>query len=288
MRVEDAIIGANTDQAYQSPMVNLTKGGQFGYSPVLGEWVSNAAYKRQHLIPILLQYPRAFNYTTNKDYWIHQLQALVERQARTIDGLNAGLNVEVAGHPVGGGGQNQQEYMNVTEVETSVTMSWEDKYGAAIGRFWRRYITLFMMDPNAKVAAITTTPRGREIKDWLPDMYSFSMLFIEPDPLHRHVVKSWVVSNMFPQGTGDIVGRRDITAAWEFQPIDITFGGIAQFGPGPDQFAQRVLDRLDTTGAAPTQRAAFIQSIQEDITAANQGYQGSIEQVARNAVNVNF
>lgn len=286
-RIEEAILGRETSgHGFQSPMTDLKYGGQMGYSPVLGEWVSNAAYKRQHVIPILLQYPRAFDVLQNREYWISTLKALVEQHVRTIDGLNAGLNVETAGHPVGGGGQQQLEYTNVTETETSVVMSWEDKYGMAIGRFWRRYVTYLMMDPHSKVAAISTTPEGRRLEDWLPDMYSFSMLFMEPDPHHSRVVKSWVVSNLFPQGTGDIVGRRDITAALEFQPVDITFGGIAQFGPGVDEFAQSIMDRIDITAASPTNRKSFIQSIQEDISAANTGYRHTAEQTGRDSIRV--
>lgn len=285
-RLQDALLGK--DKAYAqgsvSNMVDLKYGGQHGWSPVLSEWVSSAAYKRQNVIPILLQAPNAFEVMPNKEYWYSSLKALVEQHPKTIDGLNAGLNVDTDSTAVGGGGQRQLEFTNVTEMETSVSMSWDEKYGMPISKFWRRYITYLMMDPNSKVAGISTLARGRELQDLLPDRYSFSMLFMEPDPHHVTVNKAWIVANMFPQSAGDIVGRRDLTAPLELQSIDITFGGIAQFGPGVDLFAQTVLNEINIIGASPMNREAFIGRISGDVKAANSGYAHTVKEAARGSV----
>lgn len=284
-RFEDTLLG---NKAYgigeNNPMLNLKRGGQMGWAPVLGEWVSNAAYKRQHVIPFLLQEPLGFKALPNPEYWTATLKALVEQHVRVIDGLNAGLEVQTASHPVGGGGQQQLEFVNVTETPTNVTMNWEDKYGMPIGNFWRRYITYLMMDPNSKVAGLSTLTEGKRFKDMLPDVYSFSMLFVEPDPHHVSVVKAWIVSNLFPQSTGDIVGRRDITQDLDLQPVDITFGGIAQYGPGVKEFAQSMLDRINITGASPMNRKAFINTINADVDVAQTGYKHSVQETARGAV----
>lgn len=284
-RMTDAILGNKAHgTGSKTPMVDLKYGGHFGWAPVLGEWVSSAAYKRQNVIPILLQEPVAFQALPNPEYWTNTLKALVEQHPQTIDGLNATYEVETAETPVGGGGQRQLEFVNVTEGQTNVNMTWTDKYGMPIRKFWQRYITYLMMDPNSKVSVISTLEKGRDFTDWLPDMYSFSMLFIEPDPHHVSVTQAWIVSNMFPQNSGEIVGRRDITAGLELATVDIPFGGIAQFGPGVDEYAQTVLDSINITGCSPLHREAFIKDISANVAAGDSGYRRSVEKTGLNAV----
>jgi len=112
------------------------------------------------------------------------------------------------------------------------------------------------------------------------------MLFIEPDVTHQKVVKSWLVTNMWPQGTGEIEGRRDLTAAGEPTTLNITFTGISQFGAGVDVFAQQILDSINITGANPSMRPAFVQSIAADVLAANVGYKVGVDTLANSAIRV--
>lgn len=283
-RVKDAILvqkgwarGAN------APLTDLQFGGQMGYAQNYTEWVSNAAYVRKNLIPLLVEYPRGFNFLPEKNYWISTLRALVELHALSIDGLAAGLEVAVIENPAGGAGQMQEDFSDVTQARSNVQIRWPEKYGAPISRFWSSYIRMLMMDPETKVAGISTIAGARP-GDMLPDMWSFTMMFIEPDPQHSKVLRSWLVTNMFPHGTGEIIGRREIGAAGEGQQIDLGFGGLAQFGYGVDLFAQRLLDGIDITGANPLNRPAFVQQIDADVLAVNRGYRQGAEELGASAV----
>jgi len=285
-RLTDAILQTTTSyaQGHGAPMVDLQHGGQMGYSPDLAEWVSNQAYVRRNLICLLVEAPKGFSLLPNPESWIATLRSLVELHPLSIDGLNAGLEVEWAQNPVGGGGQIQEDFTDVKEVQSSPVFRWGEKYGMPIATFFRGWITNLMMDPNTKYANVATL--ANKPTDLLSDMTAATMIFIEPDPTHTKVVKSWLVTNMMPKGTGEIIGRRDVTQANETPTYDITFSGIAQFGVGVDQFAQQLLDGISLTGANPQLRPAFVNAITADILATKKGYANEVTAMAAAAIKV--
>ena len=266
----------------QAPVVDLRNGGQMGYSPVYAEWVSNAKYIRKNLICILVEAPTGFEYLDPSGTMTSTLKALVELHAMSVEGLNAKLTVETAENPFGGGGQVQEDPTDVKEERPNISFKFEEKYGMPIFNFFRYWITGLIMDPQTKVATIATLPNRPA--DLLPDRYTATMLFIEPDPVHNKVVKSWLVTNMMPKDTGDAIGRRELTAAGEQTTYDIQFTGIAQYSTGVDSFAQRILDSLSITGANPQRRAAFLDGISADVAAGIKGYQSEAANIASSQV----
>jgi hypothetical protein len=285
-RIASALLGSGIGPAqnYKNPMLDLTYGGMHGWAPKLDEWVNNQQYIRQNVIPILLEAPTGFKFFPNPDVWISTLRSLMELHSLSITGLNAGLEVEFASTPVGGSGQQQEDPTDVKETPSAVTHRWNEKYGMPVVRFWSQYIRYLLMDANSKFAGITTLAGAKgEVTDMLADRRSFSMLYIEPDPTHTQVVKSWIVTNMMPKSSGEITGQHDKTAAGEPVTYDIAFTGIHQTGWGVQDFAQEVLDGMNITGADPYARAAFIKEISADVTAStNTGYKTSIDKVVEN------
>lgn len=191
--------------------LDVIKGGQHGWSPNLAQLVGNHAYVTYPLVCILLEAPRAFENLPNKQSWVSMLRALVETHAIRIEGFEAGLEVATSSVKVGGGGEEQDHYTDVTRARTQPKFSWEEKYGKPIQTFLQYWITYLMKDPETKYANIATIT-GRGPTDMLLDRYSATMLFIEPDPTHRYVLDAWVTTNMFPKGTGQISAKRDLTS----------------------------------------------------------------------------
>jgi hypothetical protein len=285
-RIADAILNGTTAYAsgHNAPMVDLQYGGQMGFAPDLAEWVSNQAYVRRNLICLLVEAPKGFNLLPNPNYWIATLRSLVELHPLSIEGLNAGLEVEVTETPVGGAGQMQEDITDVKETRSSPVFRWNEKYGMPIAAFFRGWITNLLMDPNSKVANINTL--STKPTDMLSDITSATMIFIEPDPTFTKVVKSWLVTNMMPKGTGEITGRRDLPQAAEPVTYDITFTGIAQYGVGVDAFAQTLLTGISLTGANPQNRPAFVQAITQDILATKKSFANNIVSQASEAIKV--
>jgi len=285
-RLSNAILDGTMSYAkgHRAPMVDLQNGGQMGFAPDLAGWVSNQAYIRRNLICILVEAPKGFNLLPDPQSWIATLRALVELHPLSIDGLNAGLEVEFASNPVGGAGQQQEDFTDVKETQSQPVFRFAEKYGMPIANFFRGWITNLMMDPNSKVANIATL--ANKPTDMLSDMTAATMIFIEPDPTFTKVQKSWLVTNMMPKGTGEIVGRRDLTQAAEATTYDINFTGIAQFGVGVDVFAQTLLDAISLTGANPQNRPAFVNNITADILATAKSFTGNVAEQAAASLKV--
>lgn len=284
-RVTDALLQGKAYSANRTqPMLDITYGGQFGYANDLTQWVSNSNYVRRNLIALLVEAPLFFKNMPNPDVWTSSLRALVETHPRTIEGLNAGLTVETAETPVGGAGEVQEEVTDVKRARSQPVFTYDEKYGMPIQTFLCDWIALGLMDPDTKIAGVGNLS-GNRPSDMLPDQYAATMIFIEPDPTHRKVLKSWLCTNMFPKGTGDIIGKRDITSGLELQSLNIEFTAISQFNLGSNALAQRLLDSINISNANPYMRKAFIDSITADVAAASKtGYANSVTGVSGNAI----
>ncbi len=281
-RVSQAVLSQAYAADNTAPMLDLSYGGQGGWTPNLVEWVSNQAYVRRNLICILLEAPKLFTLFPNSYKWIQSLKALVELHTRSIEGFNAGLTVETDEHPVGGAGEMQQEVTDVKRARTEPRFTFIEKYGRPIQTLLDYWIRYGLMDPETKFALASTL--SNRPQDMLADWYSMTCLFIEPDPLHRRVTQAWVTTNMYPLSNGDITGRRDLTAAQELLTLDITFAGISQYGAGVNKFAQTILDRITLTNADPFMKPSWIQSASSDVNAVSTGYQSYVQNVGSNSV----
>lgn len=281
-RVSQAVLSQAYAADNTAPMLDLSYGGQGGWTPNLVEWVSNQAYVRRNLICILLEAPKLFTLFPNSNKWIQSLKALVELHTRSIEGFNAGLTVETDEHPVGGAGEMQQEVTDVKRARTEPRFTFIEKYGRPIQTLLDYWIRYGLMDPETKFALASTL--SNRPQDMLADWYSMTCLFIEPDPLHRRVTQAWVTTNMYPLSNGDITGRRDLTAAQELLTLDITFAGISQYGAGVNKFAQTILDRITLTNADPFMKPSWIQSASSDVNAVSTGYQSHVQSVGSNSV----
>lgn len=281
-RVSQAVLSQAYATDNTAPMLDLSYGGQGGWTPNLVEWVSNQAYVRRNLICILLEAPKLFTLFPNSSKWIQSLKALVELHTRSIEGFNAGLTVETDEHPVGGAGEMQQEVTDVKRARTEPRFTFIEKYGRPIQTLLDYWIRYGLMDPETKFALASTL--SNRPQDMLADWYSMTCLFIEPDPLHRRVTQAWVTTNMYPLSNGDITGRRDLTAAQELLTLDITFAGISQYGAGVNKFAQTILDRITLTNADPFMKPSWIQSASSDVNAVSTGYQSYVQNVGSNSV----
>lgn len=288
-RVEKALLG---QQAYARgnvhPTLDLKYGGQHGWSPNLTEWVSNQAYIRRNLIPVLLEAPRFFNLMPQPEKWVETLRSLIELHCKTIEGMSSGLEVETEEHAVGGAGEMQQEVTNVTRARTNPSFTFIEKYGRPVQNFLERWIEYGLMSADSKYALINTIHGNTSPKrptDMLADWYSATVLFMEPDPTHSRVLKSWVTTNMYPKGTGEIIGKRDLTEAGELLTLTLEFTGLTQTGLGTNVFAQKILDNINLKNAAPTLKPSFAQQISPDVRAASDvGYEYNLEKIAKTAI----
>lgn len=272
--------------AKRPAILNAEYGGQFGFVPRYDQLLSSTPYIPQNVIPIVLEYPKMFSKLPNSDKWIKQLKTIMEAHSKKIEGLKDGMEAEFSETDFGAAGQ---KFHQVTDMKTPVSeieITFNELAGMPIQRLLRTWMRLGMMDPNSKHPGIISVSgfNKDEITDWLPDWYTMSMIFIEPDPLHQTAVKTWVCANMMPENMGEVIGVKDKLSAREPLELVIPFKSISQFTEGTNVLGQKILDAINTLHADPYLQPSFIQEIHADLAAAKQGYKESVENLASTAV----
>lgn len=283
MRLDAALLTGPFTNGYDTNMLDVRYGGQNGYAPILTEWVSNQAYVAKQMICLLIEAPRGFNYLPDPDFWTGALKALVERHPKSITGMNAGLTVETVDNAVSGGGEMQQDMIDVKRERTVPSFIWVEKYGRPIQTLLYEWITNLLADPDSKVPNICTVD-GMRPTDLLADMHSATMLFFEPDPTHTKVMKAWLSTNMFPLATGDITAKRELSAAMESGEMTINFSAVSQSSLGVRMFAQALLNSINITNSNPNLAPAFVGEIAAGVLAATTGYAAGAEALGAAAV----
>lgn len=263
-RLTEAILGKDIAyaQGRQNTMLDLRYGGQMGYAPQLNQIISNQPYISRPLIALLIEAPLGFNDLPNPQYWVETLRSLIELRALKVTGLSSGMDVAVEEtSPVGGAGEMHQDFTNVTRERSNPQFTWAEAYGLPVKSFLEGWVTNLMMDPNSKVANVSTLKDAASRPNaMLADYYGMTCAFIEPDPTHSKVVKSWLCTNMFPSGRlATVEGQRDMTQAGQALQYDVTFTAITQVGMGVDFYCQQLLDNINILGANPMARKAFTQ-----------------------------
>lgn len=283
-RLPDAILAEKGyARGRNAPMVDLAYGAQLGYAPNLTEFHNNAAYVRRHVFLLMLEAPRFMRLMPDSNKWVEAARQIFEQHPLTVEGFRGGLSVETDETPVGGGGEMQEEYTDVKRERTTLTTTYNDKYGAPMNTFLSAWIRYGMMDPDSKVAGIATLT-GERPTDMLPDWYSASLLAIEPDPTHSKVMRSWLLTNVFPKGDGGVEGSRDLRSAMTLSNMTVEWTSIAQYGLGVNAFAQSLFDKIQLAGAMPSLRPSAIQEISADVDAVTPGYKHNVEDLGRTAI----
>lgn len=251
-RVEDFNTNTDFNGDASAPMINTIHGGQQGYSSVLGKisngelvnnFISNQAYVSKDVIPILIQAPEFFQYMPDPKGLEKTLKSIMETHSITIDGLNSTLTVEMEGHAIGGSGEQQEEVTDVTRAVSEPTHEFVEKINKPINKFWENFIRYGIMDENSKVPQVTLL-EGFDGKDRPYDagMYSFVMLYIEPDTTYTKVVNAWLCGNMIPKTGGENTGKKDKSSPGELSRLSIPFSAITV--PSSNKEVYALADKL--------------------------------------------
>ena len=274
--------------------IDIDKGGPFGYQFDPNFYVSNTGYTPRNIIALLVEYPRGFDFLPQPEKSIAALRSLIETQSKNITGLRTGVNVESSERPIGQGGHQMRDPTNVTEEISEPEHVWDERHGRPIHNFFQFYIRNLIQEPiTGQPGLMNISPEvasGEDPQDLLADMYSFTTLYIEPDPLRRYVTEAWLVTNMYPTTSGTIESQFDPEAGQDVPEITVPFTGIPVVSQGVRNFAQNKLDEINYVNAGPMQRPFWPDGIDSDITAAERGYMENLsasasegEEVATNS-----
>lgn len=285
-RSDSTLIGNSAYGAFGNGTnaLNLSQGGFFGWSPDLGNALSEQGYVRKPLELVVIESPRFFNLMPNPQQWHASFRNLIERKAIRVEGFNAGLTVETDDHAAGGAGEMMQEPVNVTRARSEPVLNFIELYGRPIQRFHDLWIRFSIMDPETKYAMLTTLG-AQSPSDLLADWYSATILAYEPDPIHNGVEKAWLTTNFYPLENGEVSGVRDLTTSSELNRLTIRYAGLSAVGNGIDAFAAEIMRMTNLENADPFNKESFIKEIAPDVLAAGQaGFKADAERTGASNV----
>jgi hypothetical protein len=253
----------------RTPVVNPFVGAQNGPVLNLGRYTNNAAYISRPVICRVVEFPRWINYMSDPAVFRKAIKTFFEVQTK-IDGLQKGLNAEFNEQEIGPAGHRQFDLTKTTITQSDLTHTMTDKYGLPYQNLFTIWMRYGMMDPESMIPLITTL--STSVTDMLPDMYSVTCLYFEPDPRGLTVQKAWLITNMAPRNNGQDEGRRDLTAPGQPLELAIPFTGLQDTSLGVMEFAQAELDKMNREGLNPMTRKAFVSSIDANVAATAGGY----------------
>lgn len=232
-------------------MVRPFDSGMQGPANQTGKYVTNASRLRRNLIARVMEYPRWVDYMPNPAVWRQAIKTFIEVHS-TFSGLDKGLTAEYVQTQQGRNNRQQSEAGLVTEAQSSITHTGVDKDGKVFQNMFSAWLIYGVCDPQTGHPGIAAI--NPNVPDFLPDMYSMTVLYFEPDAYQRKVVNAWWCTNMAPESNGPDIGERDPNSGPQTNELSISFTSQQQTGWGVMQAAQQELQRMKLNGLRPMTR----------------------------------
>ena len=278
-RLTDALLhhgdGQGWDGSRFAPMLDPRRGGQMGVATNYAEIVSSQQHMRRNLNIVVLKAPEYFNHTEDPRHYVGVLKNLFELAPLSIDGFNQTIDLEHQETPFGRSGEVIETVSHSTRQRSNPVIRVGERYGKPFVEFMKFWVQWCLMDPDFGAPLVTTAGKG--VDDTLMDNYAATILAYEPDPTNKYPVEAWLGFNITPKTTGEIIGRREITAGYEQIVYDIPFTMTQQVGAGVKRLAQQIMRYMDITNANPARRAAAMNGIAQNVDSLDVGLRNNIE-----------
>lgn len=252
-----------------TPVVAAHLGAQNGPVTNIGKWVNNAGYVSRDVIAKVVDFPKWINYMPDPAMFRMMIKTFIEVQTK-IDGLQSTITTEYHETELGNAGHKQFDFNKTTITHPEVSHSMMDKIGRPYQNLFELWQRFGGGDPESGIPLVHLL--NENIQDHLPDMYSMTVLYFEPDIRRRSIEKAWLVTNMAPRGSGEKTGKKQMTTGGDQLDLNITFTGLADISYGVYDMALKELLALDRGGLNPMTRKAFVDKISSDVIATANGY----------------
>lgn len=267
-------------QNVNRPMVDIRRGGQFGWHTDMEGIVNSTPHVSNNLIVRVLASPKGFNDLPNAEVWHGSWKALFELQATSVTGLMKTLQPQWTSTEWGGAGEEIDVPIGMKRDKSEVVFTLNEKSGLVFTEMLEQFHRMFIMDEDTKHPGIAMLKN--DIPDGLLDYYTWTMIFIEPDRYLQHPQRAWIVANMAPKTSAQQESKRDKKTDQETLDIEVSMTGVAQIGYAVDMVAASILKSMRQTQADPLRAPAYLQGPTADIADRNDvGFQEMMEKANR-------
>ncbi len=235
---------------------NLALGLKMSGGETAGEWINNAPYVTQQIIPFLIDAPKAFDLFPDPEKLYRNLKTLIEVRSKAISGIIFNTTVEKVDTAVGRSGQMHSEAVKTSADRIEPVHEWDEVLGLGINGFWEWYIKYLIGDKDMGFPLVCRFEKYTDA-EYLPDMKTFTVLYVVPDLAHRRAVRAVLQTNMFPDNAGSLEYKRDLTSGGEIPSYSINFGGLSQTSEPVRKMGTKFLGELISLNVDPNQIPAF-------------------------------
>jgi hypothetical protein len=261
-----------------TPVVDAFVGGQNGPMLNIGRYLNNSAYVSRPSISRVVEFPRWVDYMPNPEVFQRGLKNWFEIQSK-FEGLQKGIQVDMVEQEIGPAGVRQFDVNKATITQSDITHSAMDKVGLPFQNLHTIWIRYGMVDPETMIPLVHLLKD--DIGDHLPDMWSATVLYFEPDIRQRSIQKAWLCTNMGPRNAGPDEGRRDLQSAGSPLELSIPYTSLQDTSMGAMNFALSELKKMNRRGLNPLTRQAFVTAIDADVAKTAAGYFEAAEDAAK-------
>lgn len=235
-------------------VANIVDGAQLGYGNHLPMVDAATPLVMPMIVPVVTHSPTMFRNLPGYD---DVLKALVERHAKSIEGIDFGYQLEGNSVPAGHDGQNMFMPTATKRTQVNPSFTWPELTGMLVWNFVRNWITM-IKDPDTQAATSAALTVGLDTIDpQLMSTFSMDVLFLQFDTTLRsqNLLDAYFVTNMWPQETG-MAGFSKNVGESKMQERSITFYGVVQHNRNTKAIGRMVaeilgLHRVDFNLAVP-------------------------------------
>tara|TARA_Y100001956_G_scaffold82973_1_gene107803 strand:+ start:202733 stop:203590 length:858 start_codon:yes stop_codon:yes gene_type:complete len=259
---------------------NIIGTGQHGYITKLSEYNKGYAYVRRSVIPVVISLPRMFDELNDPEVWYATGKEMLETGCKEISGLNATLSHQHVETQLNRASSMMHTPGKSTIAQSNVNTVITEKDGQPNSRYLEAWISLGLDDPNTGRPGIAALVDDSVTLRLTPSFVSATVMYIEPDPFHREVVRAWLMLNMMPKSAGTIEGKYDEFNSRDPLDLSIDWTGFHHMGDAVDQYAQELLRESSIAGAVASREALWINGKDGAVEDANlAGYNATINQI---------
>ncbi len=263
----------------QVPLLNLSHGGQHGFTPDYRTLSASIPYVRRHMQVRLLSAPAGFA-RLGADARIHEafLKALLETYPKAVEGITSTLSADFQGTPVGGSGEEFEVATDTKIAKTAPVFNYDEVGNKVIQPYFEWWHKTFRQNPWTKHPEIVHLVS--DTSNYMEDEAGATVLFYETDITCKRIVDAWLSVNVSPKTFGQREAKRELTSAQELLSLSIEMTAITLSNQVVRALAQTLLDETNLFGFDPNRLPVNNATVAAGIKAATGGFQDKINELA--------
>ncbi len=246
-------------------VADLSRGGQLGVGFDARYIDSATPLVLRPSVIVVLKTPKMYD-KVNKSFG-QMLKAVIETQAKSVQGIDFGYNLETDDSaPAGHDGQVISVALQTKRSPVNPSMTFNDVRGGLIGRMFRTWVfDMQHPDTNASMQHLGTFSSAE--KAWVISEYSMTMMAIMYDETMdpENIIEAAIYTNMFPRDPGGPIGfGREIGQSRVIERT-VEFTGIVQHN---DTIRELAIDYAKTAKLAQAKFSSEAANIKARTAAA--------------------